>query len=130
MDASCFNTTKNNTHSPQLFSTVRKHWPDKQTLSPPAFKLTSIQSSNTPKLADFLAGQSELGIKKSPGNLATQLNYDSTPFQKQPVPNKNLHKTPHELYTTCYDDAEESFQVVSKMISEEQLLKRYNSIFC
>ncbi len=84
------------------------------------------QSNDTPKLADFLAmpNQSDKSNQsKSPNPLATQLNYDYTPFQKQPVPNKNLHKTPYELYTTCYDDAEESFQAVSQMISEETLLK-------
>lgn len=128
MDASCFNTTKNNPISPQLFSTVRKQWPEKKKEQTPLNFRVIGQTNDTPKLADFLQVLSQSTEtsnipSNSPNNLATQLSYDCTPFQKQPVPNKNLYKTPHELYTTCYDDAEESFQAVSQMISEETLLK-------
>ncbi len=91
----------NASFTPQNFSTVAK-----------------LTNDDTPKLDDFL--------NKKPGNiiedtdyrvknLATQLDYDAkTPGRKESMPNmKYLTKTPHDLYTTCYDDAEESFQAIS-----------------
>jgi len=86
--------------------------------------VAKIASDDTPKLDDFLNKKSidtnatnDYGVSK----LATQLNYDlKTPGPKEPNM-KYLAKTPHDLYTTCYDDAEESFQTNVVASSEEIL---------
>ncbi len=82
-----------------------------------------IASDDTPKLDNFLNRKSidtnnnnDYGVHK----LATQLNYDlKTPGPKEPNM-KYLAKTPHNLCTTCYDNAEESFQ--TNVASSEEIL--------
>lgn len=124
--------SKNKPSSPTVSSTLmgnKKLSPlmAKQKSFTPSHINTLIKpSEDTPKLSDFITTKSEETIQLNQdqmGSLATQLNYDCTPFRKEPVFNKNLHKTPHELYMTCYDDAEESFQAVSQMIHQENQLK-------
>ena len=57
-------------------------------------------------------------------NLATQLDYENSPGLKEPVPNKYLSQTPcNQLYTTCYDDAEESFQTMRDVVRNEDTLQ-------
>lgn len=101
--------------------------------------LTNQSNSDTPKLADFLPGaaapanhaiepseaqnRNHHHPQASVASLATQLSYENTPCLKEPVPNKYLMQTPcTQLYTTCYDDAEESFQTMQNMVRDEDML--------
>lgn len=131
-----------NKHSPTVSSTLmaNKNLSPLMSLKQKTFTpqhlnikaLTNLSNSDTPKLTDFLPGPTnnkapqiiEPSIKsEAQASLVTQLDYGNTPCLKEPMPNKYLElQTPCQLYTTCYDDAEESFQTMQNLVREEDLL--------